>query len=169
MYLLTADYSFAVDCGSNRSMTGSDNTMYDVDPTDLGASSYYVTGQTRWGVSNVGKFNQAPNGSNIIYSSLEQFQNAADSELFQTARMSASSLRYYGLGLENGNYTVVLQFAETAYPDTQTWQSLGKRVFDIYVQGSLREKNFNIRKTAGGKSFTAVSKSYTATVSKKLP
>ncbi|KAG2632545.1 probable LRR receptor-like serine/threonine-protein kinase At1g56140 isoform X3 [Panicum virgatum] len=161
-------YSFAVDCGSNRSMTGSDNTMYDVDPTDLGASSYYVTGQTRWGVSNVGKFNQAPNGSNIIYSSIEQFQNAADSELFQTARMSASSLRYYGLGLENGNYTVVLQFAETAYPDTQTWQSLGRRVFDIYVQGSLREKNFNIRKTAGGKSFTAVSKSYTATVSKNF-
>ncbi|CAL5079477.1 unnamed protein product [Urochloa decumbens] len=161
-------YSFAVDCGSNRSMTGSDNTMYDADPTDLGASSYYVSGQTRWGVSNVGKFNQAPNGSNIIYSSNEQFQNAADSELFQTARMSASSLRYYGLGLENGNYTVVLKFAETAYPDTQTWQSLGRRVFDIYVQGSLREKNFDIRKAAGGKSFTEVSKSYTATVSKNF-
>ncbi|CAN6180362.1 unnamed protein product [Urochloa humidicola] len=161
-------YSFAVDCGSNRSMTGSDNTMYDVDSTDLGASSYYVSGQTRWGVSNVGKFNQAPNGSNIIYSSNEQFQNAADSELFQTARMSASSLRYYGLGLENGNYTVVLQFAETAYPDTQTWQSLGRRVFDIYVQGCLREKNFNIRNAAGGKSFTAVNKSYTATVSKNF-
>ncbi|KAG2640971.1 probable LRR receptor-like serine/threonine-protein kinase At1g56130 isoform X2 [Panicum virgatum] len=161
-------YSFAVDCGSNRSMKGSDNTMYDVDPSDIGASSYYVTGQTRWGVSNVGKFNQAPNGSNIIYSSNEPFQNAADSELFQTARMSASSLRYYGLGLENGNYTVVLQFAETAYPDTQTWQSLGRRVFDIYVQGSLREKDFNIRKTAGGKSFTAVRKSYIATVSKNF-
>ncbi|XP_062182288.1 probable LRR receptor-like serine/threonine-protein kinase At1g56130 isoform X2 [Phragmites australis] len=164
-------YSFAVDCGSNRSMTGSDNTLYDVDPTDLGAASYYVTGETRWGVSNVGKFNQAPNGSNILiysYSSKQQFQNAADSELFQTARMSPSSLRYYGLGLENGNYTVVLQFAETAYPDTQTWQSLGRRVFDIYVQGSLKEKNFNIRKTAGGNSFTAVKKSYTATVSKNF-
>jgi hypothetical protein len=118
-------------------MTGPDNTMYDVDPTNLGASSYYVTGQTRWGVSNVGKFNQAPNESNIIYSSNEQFQNTADSELFQTARMSASSLRYYGLGLENGNYTVVLQFVETAYPDTQTWQSLGRRVFDIYVQARI--------------------------------
>nr|CAB3456206.1 unnamed protein product [Digitaria exilis] len=161
-------YSFAVDCGSNRSTMGPDNTVYDVDPTDLGASSYYVNGHTRWGVSNVGKYNQAANGSNIIYSSIQQFQNTADPELFQTARMSASSLRYYGLGLENGNYTVVLQFAETAYPDTQTWQSLGRRVFDIYVQGFLREKNFNIRKAAGGKSFTAVSKSYTATVSKNF-
>ena len=114
-------------------MTASDNTFYEIDPTNTGAASYYVTGQTRWGVSNVGKFNEAPNGSYIIYSS-QQFQNALDSELFQTARMSPSSLRYYGIGLENGNYTVVLQFAETAYPDTQTWQSLGRRVFDIYVQ-----------------------------------
>ncbi|CAD6226284.1 unnamed protein product [Miscanthus lutarioriparius] len=140
-------HSFAVDCGGNRSMTGSDNTVYDVDHADLGAASYYVTSETRWGVSNVGKFNQAPNDSNIIYSSNQKFQNAADSELFQTARMSASSLRYYGLGLENGNYTVVLQFAETGFSE---------------------RKELDIRKTAGRKSFTAVSKSYTATVSKNF-
>lgn len=48
-----------------------------MDPTNIGAASYYVTGQTRWGVSNVGKSNEAPNGSYIIDSS-EQFQNALD-------------------------------------------------------------------------------------------
>ncbi|CAO2187401.1 unnamed protein product [Urochloa humidicola] len=160
-------YSFAVDCGSDRSMRSSDNTMYEIDPTNLGAASYYVTGQTRWGVSNVGKFNQAANKSYIIYSS-QQFQNALDSELFQTARMSPSSLRYYGIGLENGNYTVDLQFAEFAFPDSETWQSRGRRVFDIYVQGDLKEKNFDIRKTAGGKSYTAVYKKYNATVSKNF-
>jgi hypothetical protein len=36
MRISTADYSFAVDCGSNSSMTGTDNTVYDVDDTDLG-------------------------------------------------------------------------------------------------------------------------------------
>uniref|UniRef100_A0A0E0L086 non-specific serine/threonine protein kinase n=1 Tax=Oryza punctata TaxID=4537 RepID=A0A0E0L086_ORYPU len=82
-----------------------------------------------------------------------------------SATMSPSSLRYYGLGLENGNYTVLLQFAEVAYPDSQTWQSLGRRVFDIYIQGSLKEKDFDIRKMAGGKSFIVVNRSYTATVS----
>ncbi|KAG2582296.1 hypothetical protein PVAP13_6KG099335 [Panicum virgatum] len=87
------------------------------------------------------------------------------SELFQTARMSPSSLRYYGIGLENGNYTVELQFAEFAYPESPTWQSIGRRVFDIYVQGDLKEKNFDIRKTAGGKSYVAVYKKYNATVS----
>ena len=123
-------------------MTGSDNTFYEIDPTNTGAASYYVTGQTRWGVSNVGKFNEAPNGSYIIYSS-QQFQNALDSELFQTARMSPSSLRYYGFGLENGNYTVTLQFAEFDFEDSQTWKSVGRRVFDIYVQvGSSDADNY---------------------------
>ncbi|KAL5229725.1 hypothetical protein ABZP36_028501 [Zizania latifolia] len=160
-------YSFAVDCGSNKSMRGSDNTMYEMDPTNLGYSSYYVTDQRRWGVSNVGKLYQAPNDTKIVYSK-EKVQSSVDSELFLTARMSPSSLRYYGLGLENGNYTVLLQFAELGYPDTPTWQSLGRRVFDIYIQGALKEKDFDIRKTAGGKSFTAVNKNYTATVSKNF-
>uniref|UniRef100_J3MK03 Malectin domain-containing protein n=1 Tax=Oryza brachyantha TaxID=4533 RepID=J3MK03_ORYBR len=84
---------------------------------NLGNASYYVT----------------TNGMDIIYSS-QHFQNTIDSKLFETARMSASSLRYYDLGLDNGNYTVLLQFAEFSYPDSPTWLSLGMRVFDIYVQ-----------------------------------
>uniref|UniRef100_A0A0E0L0C4 non-specific serine/threonine protein kinase n=1 Tax=Oryza punctata TaxID=4537 RepID=A0A0E0L0C4_ORYPU len=161
------DYSFAVDCGSNASTRGSDDTIYEADPTNLGAATYYVTGQTRWGVSNVGDYVWANDRNNIIYSS-QHFQNVVDSELFETARMSASSLRYYGLGLENGNYTVLLQFAEFAYPDSQTWLSLGRRVFDIYIQGALKQKDFDIRKTAGGKSFSVVNKSFTVTVSKNF-
>ncbi|KAF0933921.1 hypothetical protein E2562_020049, partial [Oryza meyeriana var. granulata] len=47
-------------------------------------------------------------------------------------------------------------------------QSLGRRVFDIYVQGALKEKDFDIKKMAGGKSFTVVNQSYTATVSKNF-
>ncbi|BAF16954.2 Os05g0258400 [Oryza sativa Japonica Group] len=160
-------YSFAVDCGNNRTTRGLDGTIYEPDAANLGAASYYVTSDTRWGVSNVGNYFLATDGVNII-NSPQKIQNVLDSRLFETARMSASSVRYYGLGLENGNYTVLLQFAEFAYPDSQTWLSLGRRVFDIYVQGDLKEKNFDIRKMAGGKSFTAVNRSYTARVSKNF-
>jgi hypothetical protein len=127
---LLAAASLAVDCGSSRSISG-----YQPDAASLGAASYYVTGAQTWGVSNVGKFMEASNGSYIIYS-LHQFQNTLDSELFQTARMSPSSLRYYGIGLENGNYTVTLQFAEFDFDfeDSRTWKSVGRRVFDIYLQ-----------------------------------
>ncbi|TQD91233.1 hypothetical protein C1H46_023159 [Malus baccata] len=73
-------------------------------------------------------------------------------ELFQTSRLSPGSLRYYGLGLENGPYTVTLHFAETVFDRRiqQTWESLGRRVFDIYIQGIRRMQDFDISKEAGG-------------------
>ncbi|OEL29308.1 putative LRR receptor-like serine/threonine-protein kinase [Dichanthelium oligosanthes] len=159
--------SFAVDCGGGRTISGSDNSMYQADNASLGAASYYVAGAPTWGVSSVGLFTNAPNGSYIIYSS-RQFDNTLDSSLFQTARMSPSSLRYYGIGLENGNYTVTLQFAEVDFPDIESWRSRGRRVFDIYVQGERKEQNFDIRKTAGGRSFTVVKKQYVVPVTKNF-
>lgn len=150
-------------------ISGSDNSMYQPDDigTKLGAASYYVTGAPTWGVSNVGRFMDASNGSYIIYSS-QQFQNTLDTELFRNARMSPSSLRYFGIGLENGNYTVTLQFAEFDFPDSQSWKSTGRRVFDIYVQGERKEQNFDIRKAAGGKSYIAVRRQYTIKVTKNF-
>jgi hypothetical protein len=132
---LDAAASFAVDCGGSRAISGSDNSVYQADNANLSAASYYVAGAPTWAVSSVGLFldADAPNASYIIYSS-RQFENTLDSALFQTARMSPSSLRYYGIGLENGNYTVTLQFAEVDFPDMQSWRSRGRRVFDIYVQ-----------------------------------
>uniref|UniRef100_A0A453QES8 non-specific serine/threonine protein kinase n=1 Tax=Aegilops tauschii subsp. strangulata TaxID=200361 RepID=A0A453QES8_AEGTS len=157
--------SFAVDSG--KSIVGPDNSVYQPDRASLGAASLYVTGAPTWGVSNVGKFMDANNGSYIIHSP-GQFLNTLDPELFQNARMSPSSLRYFGIGLENGNYTVTLLFAEFDFPDTQSWKSRGRRVFDIYVQGERKEQNFDIRKAAGGKSFTAVRKQYTVPVTKNF-
>ncbi|KAF7003177.1 hypothetical protein CFC21_018542 [Triticum aestivum] len=159
--------SFAVDSGSRRPVSGSDNSFYESDDASLGPASFYITGAQTWGVSNVGRFMDAQNGSYIIYSS-RQFLNTLDTELFRNARMSPSSLRYFGIGLENGNYTVTLQFAEFDFPDGQSWKSTGRRVFDIYVQGVRKEQNFDIRKTAGGKSYTAVRKQYIVPVTKNF-
>ncbi|XP_057988851.1 probable LRR receptor-like serine/threonine-protein kinase At1g56140 isoform X1 [Hevea brasiliensis] len=154
---------FAVKCGGPQ-ITSSNGIVYERENETLGPATYYVTGTSRWGVSNVGYFTGTSNPQYILFSS-SQFTNTLDSELFQTARVSASSLRYYGLGLENGNYTVKLQFAETAIEDGNTWRSLGRRVFDIYVQGNRVLKDFDIRKEAGGVSKRAVEKDFTAQVS----
>ncbi|ONK65773.1 uncharacterized protein A4U43_C06F830 [Asparagus officinalis] len=155
--------SFAINCGGSRAITGSDGTDYDIDNANLTTASYYVKESDRWAVSNAGSFAEAP-GADYIINDLSQFQNTLDPELFQTARMSPSSLRYYGLGLQNGNYSVTLQFAETAFPDSSTWKSVGRRVFNIYIQGKLEEKDFDIRKAAGGVSFRAIEKQYIAPV-----
>ncbi|KAI3675669.1 hypothetical protein L1987_85261 [Smallanthus sonchifolius] len=151
--------SFGINCGGSE-ITSSDEIVHEQDNETLGAATYYVTSERRWGVSNVGE------RENPAYTTalLRQF-NTLDSALFQTARISAGSLRYYGLGLENGNYTVNLQFAELLIEDGPTWRSLGRRVFDIYIQGNLVFQDFNIKREAGGVSFSPVSREVTVQVS----
>ncbi|KAL3737444.1 hypothetical protein ACJRO7_026243 [Eucalyptus globulus] len=154
-------YNFAVKCGGPQ-ITSSSNIVFEMDNNTLGPATYYVTNTERWAVSNVGYFTGNKNPA-YKASTLSQFTNTLDSELFQTARLSASSLRYYGLGLENGNYNVSLQFAEIQILNTG-WQKLGRRLFDVYIQGNLVVKDFDIRKEAGGASLTAVQKVYQAQV-----
>ncbi|KAK4588891.1 hypothetical protein RGQ29_019772 [Quercus rubra] len=102
-------------------------------------------------VSNVGLFAERNNQS-YVENTLSQVIATSTPELYQTSRMSPGSLRYYGLGLDNGPYNVSLFFAETGFDDrnSQTWKSLGRRVFDIYIQGSRELKDFDISKEAGG-------------------
>lgn len=52
---------------------------------------------------------------------------------YDTARTSLGSIRYYGLNLENGNYTVDLSFAEIVYQDIRQ-DATSHRFFDIYLQ-----------------------------------
>ncbi|KAL0407096.1 UNVERIFIED_CONTAM: putative LRR receptor-like serine/threonine-protein kinase, partial [Sesamum latifolium] len=63
--------------------------------------------------------------------------------------------------LENGNYTVRLLFAETII--LGTWRR-GRRVFDIYVQGNLEVKDFDILREANGTSFGAVVREFNVEV-----
>ena len=129
---LFSDSEFAIKCGGPP-ITSSNGIVYERDNETLGPATYYVVDTDRWAVSNVGYFS-GTNSPSYTSSSSSQFTNTLDSELFQTARLSASSLRYYGLGLENGNYIVSLQFVEIAFVNSNTWQGLGRHVFDIYIQ-----------------------------------
>ncbi|XP_019196517.1 PREDICTED: probable LRR receptor-like serine/threonine-protein kinase At1g56130 [Ipomoea nil] len=156
--------SFAIKCGGQE-ITSFNQIVYERDNGTLGPATYYMTSTGRWAVSNVGLPSDS-NNPKYATSSSSQFTNTLDSELFQTARISAGSLRYYGLGLENGNYTVTLQFAETVILNANppSWKTLGRRVFNIYIQGNLKEKDFDIQKLAGG-SLRALSRQYKVQVS----
>ncbi|KAK1440115.1 hypothetical protein QVD17_05940 [Tagetes erecta] len=151
--------SFGINCGGSE-ITSSNQLVHERDVENLGAATYFVTSERRWGVSNVG---QRDNPAYTAFVS-RQF-NTLDSALFQTARISAGSLRYYGLGLQNGNYTINLQFAELQIEDGPTWRSHGRRVFDIYLQGKRVFQDFDIKKSAGGASFSPVSRQATVEVS----
>ncbi|CAN6584623.1 unnamed protein product [Malus baccata var. baccata] len=141
--------SFSINCGGPQ-MKGSDGILYETEDSALGPATFRVTSTEKWAVSNAGLFEYIKNPSFLVKSHAQV--NGTDvPKLFQTSRMSLGSLRYYGLGLENGPYTVTLHFAETVYESrtSQTWKRLGRRVFDIYIQGTLMRKDFDISKVAG--------------------
>ncbi|KAL4554559.1 hypothetical protein LXL04_037153 [Taraxacum kok-saghyz] len=164
---------FGINCGGPQ-MTSSNRIVHEQDNEPLGPSTYYLTPERRWAVSNVGNPVRLSNTTDIestkrqftntLASTLRQFTNTIDSGLFQTARLSSGSLRYYGLGLENGNYTVKLQFAELVIEDGPTRRSLGRRVFDIYIQGNQVFQDFDIKRAAGGASFSPLTREVTVEV-----
>lgn len=114
--------------------TSSSGIKFDNDSESLRAASLYTNSNDQWAVSNTGNFISNPNGPQYIVTTETQITNTLDSELYKTARISSSSLRYYGLGLENGKYNVELHFAEITMDDSQSWKGLGRRLFDIYIQ-----------------------------------
>ncbi|RXH98815.1 hypothetical protein DVH24_011140 [Malus domestica] len=143
--------NFSINCGGPE-MKGRDGILYEAEDSALGPATFNVTSTEKWAVSNVGMFSDGVNRS-FLENTLEQVTGTdVTPELFQTSRLSPGSLRYYGLGLENGPYTVTLHFAETVFDRRieQTWASLGRRVFDIYIQGTRRTRDFEISKEAGG-------------------
>jgi hypothetical protein len=100
----------------------------------MGSASLYTSSENLWAVSNTGNFISNPNGPQYIAQTGSQITGTLDSELYKTARISPSSLRYYGLGLKNGIYSVELHFAEIGMVDSHSWKGLGRRIFDVYIQ-----------------------------------
>ncbi|XP_058071742.1 probable LRR receptor-like serine/threonine-protein kinase At1g56140 isoform X5 [Magnolia sinica] len=160
------DSSFAINCGGGEYTSG-DGMSYDSDVNDLGIASYYLVNTTRLAVSNVGV---SDNLQSDMYTtnSRSQFTNTLDPYLFQTTRISQGSLRYYKLGLVNGQYKVTLQFAEILVGTGITLNGLGRRVFDIFIQGNLQLKDFDIKKEAGGVANSAILKTFKVNVSKNF-
>ncbi|KAL5577726.1 hypothetical protein UlMin_019425, partial [Ulmus minor] len=142
--------NFGIKCGGPK-VTGSSGIVYEDDSNTLGPARFYVTND-KWAVSKVVLFADKTGKLDLEDTQANVTGTNENLELFHTARMSPGSLRYYGLGLYNGPYIVTLQFAEIGFPDenSETWAGLAKRVFDIYIQGSRRVKDFDITKVAGG-------------------
>ncbi|KAK6162072.1 hypothetical protein DH2020_001913 [Rehmannia glutinosa] len=118
--------SFAVNSGGTEQVSA-DGIKFDNDSEMLGASSLYTSTENQWAVSSSGIFISNPNGPRYIAQTDSQITNTLYSELYKTARISPSSLRYYGLGLENGVYQIELHFAEIQMDDSNSWKAGGSK------------------------------------------
>ena len=109
------------------------NFVYEGDGgVEGGAAKYFINGNSYWGFSSTGDFMDDNDFQNTRYTVSPSLSNM--SELYTTARRSPISLTYFHYCLENGNYTVSLHFAEIQFTNDKTYNSLGKRIFDIYIQ-----------------------------------
>ncbi|WMV15748.1 hypothetical protein MTR67_009133 [Solanum verrucosum] len=140
-------YSVHINCGGESVTIG--DTTYEADEDSAGAAKFVYLKES-WGSSNTGDFWDRPIALNEYKATNVSSIKGSNSELYTAARLSALSLTYYGRCLANGNYTVTLHFAEIVIRDNRSFQSLGKRMFDIYVQGERELKDFDITTAAGG-------------------
>ncbi|KAK7845559.1 putative lrr receptor-like serine/threonine-protein kinase [Quercus suber] len=122
--------------------------MYDDDTEPGGASKFLKRGY--WAFSSTGNFMDANESTDNYILGNSSKLTMANPELYMTARLSPLSLTYYAFCLGTGPYKINLLFAEIQFTDDNTYSSLGRRVFDIYIQGELVEKDFNIAHEAGG-------------------
>ncbi|XP_074567193.1 putative LRR receptor-like serine/threonine-protein kinase At1g07650 [Curcuma longa] len=154
-------YYLHINCGGKEVTIN--GTKYEADIVERGASELHIE-ETNWAFSSTGNFmdNDLDADNYIARNSSEL--SMPNSELYTRARLSPLSLTYYGLCLMKGSYTVKLHFAEIVFTDDNTFRSLGKRVFNVFIQENLVLEDFNIEDAAGG-SGKPIIKSFNASVS----
>lgn len=133
--MVTDSTCLHVNCGGvdTRSKENSKNVLYEGDgQVEGGAAKYYLKLNSYWGFSSTGDFMNDDDFQNTRYSI--QMPSSNMSELYATARVSPISLTYFHYCLANGNYILSLNFAEIEFTNDKTYNSLGRRMFDIYVQ-----------------------------------
>ncbi|XP_043807964.1 probable LRR receptor-like serine/threonine-protein kinase RFK1 isoform X3 [Manihot esculenta] len=139
-----------INCGGKDTIIKENKTSisYEGDVAgEGGAATYFINGQSYWGFSSTGDFMDDYDYQNTRYTVSVQSSNI--SELYSTVRKSPISLTYFHYCLQNGDYSVKLHFEEIQFTNDKTYNSLGRRIFDIYVQGRLVRKDFNIEHEIG--------------------
>ncbi|KAM7250514.1 hypothetical protein ACFE04_022397 [Oxalis oulophora] len=140
--------SLFINCGGRHVRYENNDYLEDTSVLGNSASYFYSDSLERWAFSSTGVF-LGTNDVNTIATNVYSL-NITGPEYYQSARLAATSLKYYGLCMLKGNYKVKLHFAEIMYTDDQTYKSLGRRLFNVYIQGKRYLKDFNIEEEAGG-------------------
>ncbi|XP_035841207.1 probable LRR receptor-like serine/threonine-protein kinase At1g07650 isoform X3 [Helianthus annuus] len=138
--------SVHINCGGIEVTIG--DKVYQADDRDRGGPARFHPSNDHWGFSSTGNVWNVKNYQYTINNVSRLAMK--DSELYTTARLSPLSVSYYGRCLKNGRYKVTLHFAEIVFRDDKSYQSLGRRAFDVYTQGAIKLKNFDIKNEAGG-------------------
>ncbi|VVA92984.1 unnamed protein product [Arabis nemorensis] len=152
--------SLHINCGGESvNVTNSwGKITYQADNSQTDAATNKVL--ENWGISNTGSFTDDASDHDMYFVSAapgdlydldkNTRRSGVSPDLYKTARRSALSLTYYAFCLENGLYNVTLHFMEIQFSEKELYHHVGRRIFDVYVQGVLFLKDFNIKEEANG-------------------
>ncbi|KAJ6864585.1 LRR receptor-like serine/threonine-protein kinase [Populus alba x Populus x berolinensis] len=138
------DHSLFINCGGPQTLA--EGNQYDED----NATTKFYSIPGKWAYSCSGDFISTTSNSSDYVKKMTCGVSISEESLYKTARLCPVSLIYYGFCLHKGNYTVQLHFAETVYTQDEDYSSLGTRIFDVYIQGERKLKDFNIKEKANG-------------------
>ncbi|KAL6888957.1 hypothetical protein ACP4OV_009983 [Aristida adscensionis] len=151
--------SLFINCGGKSVVI--DGNTYEDDSSQIGTSSFDLSDDRKWAYSSTGDFVGNENADYVARNASKL--TLVHPELYTEARLSPLSLKYYGLCMENGEYMVKLHFAEVVFTEDHTYSSNGKRIFDVFIQGTKVLEDFNIRDEAGGVN-RAITKNFTTNI-----
>ena len=125
-------YFLHINCGGKATTVG--NIMYEEDDNLAGAAVFVpVRERENWGFSSTGNFWDVTTAHDYVAKNVSAL-TMKESELYTSARLSPLSITYYARCLVNGRYKVKLHFAEIVFRDNRSFYSLGRRIFDVYIQ-----------------------------------
>ncbi|XP_056173115.1 probable leucine-rich repeat receptor-like serine/threonine-protein kinase At3g14840 isoform X2 [Syzygium oleosum] len=152
-----------INCGGNEVTVG--DITYADDSMPPTASNYMGMSGDNWAYSSTGHFLDDNKDSDQYIVDNNSVLSMDNAQLYTKARLSPISLTYYGFCLMNGTYHVSLHFAEIMFTGNESYTSLGRRAFNIYIQGKLVWEDFNIEIEAGGVGKEVI-RNFTANVTK---
>ena len=124
-----------INCGGPEATIG--NTVYEADDEPGGAAKYVAKREEDWQISTTGHFWDIDSTLDNYIAQNKSMLRMDNSVLYTNARLTPLSLTYYVPFLANGNYKVKLHFAEIVMRDNRSYYSLGRRIFDVYIQVSI--------------------------------
>ncbi|KAJ4823896.1 hypothetical protein Tsubulata_026739 [Turnera subulata] len=148
MVIWHEQYSLHINCGGKPINIG--KIKYEGDEEPGGAAKYVPVNGMSWEMSTTGHFWDRNATSDDYIAKNKSILGMDNPELYMTARLTPLSLTYYLRCLGNGNYTVKLHFAEIVIRDNRSFYSLGRRVFDVFIQGKIELRDFEIKTRAKG-------------------
>lgn len=127
MIISFADNSLFINCGGPK--LKEEGHEYDEDNS---TSTFGKDRDGKWVYTCSGDFLSTTSNASDYLKNMTC--GVSENSLYRTGRLCPVALSYYAFCLHDDQYNVTLHFAETVYTKEEDYSSVGKRIFDVYIQ-----------------------------------